>query len=172
MKFSYRSALSPIVFLVVSIPLNSALADNTHINAKSVDWAKIPESYLGPEFPMVFRYKTLVGPFGSALKAPNIMFGEAELAPGAIYVGRKHPAPEIYYVISGTAEWSVADETFIATAGSAIYTKPNAIHRMKNIGDTPLKTVWIWWGGSGVLNQLSIPTEAPAKQPEKAKFED
>ena len=87
-------------------------------------------------------------------------------------LGTKHESPEIYYVVSGEAEWTVDGKTFKATPGTAIHAKPNAVHRMINVGDGILKTVWMWWGKPEVLNQPSRIVEDIEKQPTGAKFSD
>ena len=145
--------------------------DVPYIVAHEVPWVKVPDGYSGAEFAKAFRYKTLIGEY-APVKGQNVYFGEAEFAPGAIYVGHNHPAPEIYYVISGEAEWIVDDKVFKATPGTAIYTKPHAVHRMVNTGDDVLKTVWMWWGDATVLNQSSKIVEPVEKQPPGAVFND
>ena len=128
--------------------------------------------YSGAQFADAFRYKTLIGGQYAPVEGENVYFGEAEFAPGAIYVGHNHPSPEIYYVVSGEAEWTVDGKTFKATAGTTIYAKPYAVHRMVNVGDEILKTVWMWWGKPEVINQFPKLVEPIEKQPAKAKFPD
>ena len=172
------------IFLVTVLTLKSLLIggfpiavsadenDNApQINTSDVPWAAIGKDYAGEDFTQAFRYKMLIGAYAQ-VKAPNVFFGEAEFAPGAIYVGHSHPAPEIYYVISGEAEWTVDGHTFKATPGTAIYTRPNGVHRMVNTGDEVLKTVWMWWGNSRVLDQPSKVVEPLEKQPPGAVFTD
>ena len=137
--------------VLISILPPIALADPPQINAKELAWVYPDASYSGAEFAQAFRYRVLVGGRHLPSQSGDVYFGEAEWAPGAIYVGHRHPAPEIYYVISGEAEWTVDGETFLATAGTAIYAKPQAIHRMVNVGNGVLKTVWMWWGRPEVL---------------------
>jgi quercetin dioxygenase-like cupin family protein len=36
----------------------------------------------------------------------DVLMGMLELAPGATYPAHRHPAPELYYVMSGTAQWT------------------------------------------------------------------
>lgn len=139
------------------------------MNASEVKW-RSTFTYYGPEFAKAFRFRTLVGDESAPVQGKNVYFGEAEWAPGAIYVGHKHKAPEIYYVISGEAEWTVDGETFRATQGTAIYAKPNAVHRMVNVGEGILRTVWMWWGSPRVTSQPSIRVEPLALQPPWATF--
>ncbi len=157
------------MFLAIQIFSSSSLAGGPHVNASDVKW-RSTYTYYTPEFAKAFRFKTLVGKESAPVRGKNVYFGEAELAPGAIYVGHKHKSPEIYYVISGEAEWTVDGETFRATPGTAIYAKPDAVHRMVNVGDGILKTVWMWWGKPRVTNQPSIRVEPNEDQPSGAIF--
>ena len=149
-----------------------AVADNPYVESDAVKWKSPSEHYAGTAFAKAFRYKTLIGGQSAPVHGRNVLFVEAEFAPGAIYVGHNHPAPEIYYIISGEAEWTVGNKTFKATPGMAIYTKPHAVHRMVNTGDGVLKTIWMWWGDPTTTNHLPTLTERPAKQPPRARFAD
>lgn len=83
--------------------------------------------------------------------------GLLELDPG-IYPFHSHPAPEIYFVVSGQAEWTVGDETFEAVPGTAIYHPPGVRHQMVNRGPETLKTVWFWWAPEGRTEVLDVPS--------------
>ena len=172
MRKNFKSVLIAALLLAVQAVTNASFADDVHVNASHVKWTAPPASYLGSQFAKAFRYRTLVGGPSAPVRGKNVYFGEAEWAPGAIYVGHKHPAPEIYYVISGEAEWTIDGKTFRATAGTAVYTKPNAVHRMVNVGDGVLRTVWMWWGEPKVLNQFPEVTEPAEQQPAGARFDD
>ena len=129
--------------LVVTIVLVRAQSDGrsqTHLDANSMPWES-------SDVLDVVRWKTLIG--GDGLPQDDIQFGLLELAPRAIYPGHRHPSPELYYVVSGRAEWTVGSETFIAEPGATIHTPPNTVHRMVNIGDEVLTTVWVWWAPGG-----------------------
>jgi len=165
------STITTFVLLVISTFSNASFASGPHVNASEVKWRPTYTDY-GPEFAKAYRFRTLIGDQYAPVRGKNVYFGEAEWAPGAIYVGHKHPSPEVYYVISGEAEWTVDGKTFRATPGTAIYAKPNAVHRMVNVGDGILKTVWMWWGKPRVTSQPSIRVEPLAEQPPSAVFPD
>jgi len=143
-----------------------------HAVSQDVPWRIPPLNYLGADFAEAFRYRTLVGGSRAPLPAEGIYFGEAEFAPGAVYVEHRHPAPEIYYVISGEGEWAVNGETFTVGPGSTIYTPPEGLHRMENTGDEPLRTIWVWWGTRETLTAFPEIVGPPAVQPDSARFED
>lgn len=128
-----------------------------HTHASQADWqvaANYPEALRE-----VVRWKTLVGDNGSngtgAVPQNDMSMGVLELDPGGYYPAHAHPAPEIYYVMSGTAEWSVGDETFLATPGMAIYHAPHMPHRMVNKGTEKLQTVWCLWAPGGQREVLA-----------------
>jgi quercetin dioxygenase-like cupin family protein len=75
--------------------------------------------------------------------------GVLDLDPGGYYPAHAHPAPEIYFILSGMAKWTVGDETFTAKPGMAIYHAANIPHRMVNKGSETLKTIWFWWAPDG-----------------------
>ena len=128
----------------LTITTSPVIGGDVHINANTAPWDPMPD-YAVEDYGVFFakksaRFNTLIGDGSYPVRAKNVYFGVFELAPGAIYVGHKHSSPEIYYVISGEAEWTVDGKSFQAESGSAIYHKPNAVHRMVNIGSTKLKT--------------------------------
>lgn len=170
MKPTHKLVFAVFISLGETLFSCVSFADQPYINSDEVYWKAPPENYSGAEFAKAFRYKTLIGGQFAPVQGKDVYFGEAEWAPGAIYIGHKHPAPEIYYVVSGEAEWTIDGETFRATPGTAIYTKPGAVHRMVNVGEEILKTVWIWWGKPEVLNQYPETTEPVEEQPASAKF--
>ena len=141
----------------------------THINAKGLDWQTSP--HYPEDLQRVMRWKMLIG--GEAIPEPDVRFGVLEIAPHAIYPGHEHPSPELYYVISGRAQWTVGEQTFTADAGTAVYTPPNTLHRMVNLGDEVLRTIWFWWAPGGkrdVLESDSRLVEPVPQEPEHARF--
>ena len=101
----------------------------------------------------VVRWKTLIGGNGDGpvggVPQQDVVMGVLDLDPGGYYPAHSHPAPEIYFILSGTAEWTIGEETFTAKPGMAIYHAPNMPHRMVNRGAEPLHTIWFWWAPGG-----------------------
>ena len=160
--------LNFVVGNVMASPLPEA---STHVKAPQQPWD--PYGSMPDELKSVIRWKTLVGT--DAIPQRDLLFGELELAPRGIYSGHLHPAPEVYYVLSGRVEWTVGDETFIAEAGTAIYTPPNTVHRMVNLTDEVARTVWVWWAPGGDASVLTTGyrlTETVPAQSEKTRFPD
>lgn len=131
-----------------------------HTDAADAEW-QVASHY--PEaLRQAVRWKTLVGGNGHELPGgvpqQDVAMGVLELDPGGYYPAHAHPAPEIYYVVGGSAEWTVGDETFTATPGMAIYHAPHMPHRMVNNGTEKLSAVWFWWapGGSNEVLEGAI----------------
>jgi quercetin dioxygenase-like cupin family protein len=80
--------------------------------------------------------------------------GILELDAGGYYPAHAHPAPEIYFVTGGEAEWTVGEETFTARPGVAIYHAPHTPHRMINKGSETLRAIWFWWAPDGSAEVL------------------
>ena len=153
---------------------NNIEVPRVHVNVKDVEWTASPQ--YPEELRRVYRYKALIGgDWPRVIPQQDIIMGILELAPGAIYSAHAHPAPELYYVMSGSARWTVNEDTFDAEPGTAIYHAPDALHRMINTGDEPLRVCWMWWAPDGnreVLNIGSRLLEPVPEQPEIAKFYD
>jgi mannose-6-phosphate isomerase-like protein (cupin superfamily) len=62
----------------------------------------------------------------------------------------------LYFVIKGQAEWTVGDETFTATRGTAIHTPPDTRHQMINTGKETLGLLFIWWAPDGDPRVLDV----------------
>ncbi len=146
----------------------------THVSLKDRPWSS-SEQY--PEaLRRVYRYKALIGGRRpGVIPQSDVLMGMLELAPGATYPAHRHPSPELYYVMSGTAQWTVDEETFTAGPGTAIYHPPNTRHRMVNTGDEVLRTVYMWWAPGGDREVIKMPSElleSVPEQPAKARFEE
>ena len=144
----------------------------THITLKDRPWTS-SEQY--PEaLRRVYRYKALIGgQRAGVVPQPDVLMGMLELAPGATYPAHKHPAPELYYVMSGTATWTVGEDTFVAGPGTAIYHPPNTLHRMVNTGEEVLRTVYMWWAPGGDRDVIKVSSElleSVPQQPANASF--
>ncbi|MDG1858864.1 MAG: dimethylsulfonioproprionate lyase family protein [Emcibacteraceae bacterium] len=119
----------------------SPLNQNITATANDLEW------WGNPDLPIV-GWKTLVGDEGGVIPQKDVRFGTLKLEPETYYPGHKHTAPEIYYVLSGQAEWKVGDQTISATPETVIYIPPNTSHSILN-SDSPLIAVWTWWAPGG-----------------------
>ena len=172
MRTTFRLVWAVSVIVVATNCTNAQADSEPYVTATDVEWIAPSEDYSGAAFAKAFRYRTLVGGEHAPVQGHNVLFGEAEFAPGAVYVGHNHPSPEIYYVVSGEAEWTVDGETFRAPPGTTIYAKPYAVHRMTNVGNSVLKTVWMWWGEPEAISHYPKLVEPIEGQPARATFTD
>ena len=71
------------------------------------------------------------------------------LEPGTYYGAHAHLRPEIYIIMSGTAECEWGDETFPAAAGTVTYCPPNMSHAMRVTSNEPLRAIVVNWAPGG-----------------------
>ena len=57
------------------------------------------------------------------------------MKPGYTYPPHNHPAPELYFVVDGQADWYVDDEGERVTPGSLVYDRP--FYRCANWATSP-----------------------------------
>ena len=101
--------------------------------------------------------KSLIGPTG-AIQENDIGVSMLQLDPGTYYGGHAHPQPEIYIVLSGTAEFEWGDETFTAEAGTVTYCPPNLSHAMRVTSKEPLKMFGLRWAPDGRHDDWHVPS--------------
>jgi quercetin dioxygenase-like cupin family protein len=172
-KISIATVLAALTPTLLSSQASPA-SDRTHITLNERPWTS-SEQYPEP-LRQVYRYKALIGgQRQGVVPEADVLMGVLELAPRAIYPAHKHPAPELYYITSGTAQWTVGEETFSAGPGTAIYHPPDTLHRMINTGDEVLRTVYMWWAPGGDRNAIRASSqllEPVPEQPPAARFKD
>ena len=75
---------------------------------------------------------------------PNVLVAFTLQAPGIFYPLHRHKAPEIYHVISGTAEWQRDGEPWrTRRPGEWLFHASDQGHAMRT-GDEPLLTLVVW----------------------------
>lgn len=75
----------------------------------------------------------------------RLSVGLAWLSPGEIHLLHHHPhADEWYYIIRGSAEFTVGDELIRGEPGSALWIPSSTPHRIHN--DGPTETLEFLWG--------------------------
>ena len=138
-----------------------------HTAADQAEW-QVSE-YYPEDLRRACRWKSLVGSaanWAGGIPQKDVVMGILELDAGGYYPAHAHPAPEIYYVTAGEAEWTVGEETFTVRPGVAIYHAAHTPHRMVNKGSEPLRAIWFWWapdGNAEVLSGKVYFTETPTK---------
>ena len=89
-------------------------------------------------------FAELIGPDGP-MAAPNARVGFTLIAPHTFYPIHAHPAVELYWVMSGNAEWITAGSKHVAPPGRFVLHRSNEPHAMRTF-DQPLLALWGWSG--------------------------
>lgn len=90
-----------------------------------------------------YAYAHVIGPNG-VYEGDDFLLGLMLLGPGLTYPDHAHPAPELYWVLSGQSEWRVRDEPFGPyEPGETLWHDPYVPHATK-VGQTPLLVAFAW----------------------------
>jgi mannose-6-phosphate isomerase-like protein (cupin superfamily) len=85
----------------------------------------------------------IIGP-GGIYPGDDFLLGLFLLGPGLNYPNHAHPAPELYWVLSGQSDWRMRDEEFSPREpGETIWHDPFVPHAT-NIGSYPMLAVYMW----------------------------
>lgn len=82
----------------------------------------------------IFNDKIAFEELGGGVKRKILAHGgkmmgvEVHFETGAIGAMHSHPHEQLTYVLSGTFEFTIGDETHIVKAGDTLYKQPNIIH--------------------------------------------
>ena len=89
-------------------------------------------------------FAEVIGP-ASPIHSDTICLGWTFISPRTLYPLHLHPAIELYYVVSGTAAWTLEGAVQDRAPGSFILHPSNALHAMET-RDEPLLAVYVWTG--------------------------
>ncbi|MFL5258697.1 MAG: dimethylsulfonioproprionate lyase family protein [Hyphomicrobiales bacterium] len=90
-----------------------------------------------------YAYAELIGPSG-AFHGDDFLLGLLVLGPGLHYPDHYHPAPELYWTLSGPSQWRTGPGEFRSReALETIWHPPLVTHATKT-GSTPLLAIWAW----------------------------
>ena len=81
---------------------------------------------------------TTAYPFFADLKDLRLVFRKRALHPGASIGVHAQEDDEIYYVISGTGEYTLDGKTITVSAGTALLTRRGSTHGLRQIGKDDL----------------------------------
>lgn len=131
--------------------------DPIHFRSDDAPWSDYSAWY-PDEMMRSMRAKRLIGP-GGGIESDKTLFGLLEIDPGGYYPPHRHPAAEVYFVLSGRAECRWGDEIFTAEPGSVIRTQPNMVHSFRNVGDEAFRAVAYWYSENGDNAELGAGLE-------------
>ncbi|WP_200379235.1 dimethylsulfonioproprionate lyase family protein [Rubrivivax gelatinosus] len=86
----------------------------------------------------------LVGP-AAPIHSERVGFGLTFLTRETFYPPHRHPAVELYAVVSGTSQWTLEGRTRLCQAGDFVLHPADAVHAMRSLG-TPLLAIYSWTG--------------------------
>ncbi len=89
-------------------------------------------------------FAELIGPDGP-MSASEARIGFTLIAPHTFYPLHAHPAVELYWVMSGHADWITAGPPHVAAPGRFVLHHSNQPHAMRT-RDEPLLALWGWSG--------------------------
>lgn len=90
----------------------------------------------------------IVGP-EAPLVSDRFCLGFTLIAPHSFYPRHRHPATELYFVLAGTAEWTLGDDTGKRPPGTFVLHPSGAAHSMRTF-DEPLLALYTWNGADVV----------------------
>lgn len=122
-------------------PTAQDIAPRVHVDAQRVPWQTEPNSPV--------RFQRLVGPSARAIPRSDLRIDRLVLESGQIAAARTHRVPEIHFIASGAATWTIDAEQFAATPGTAIYVPPGATHHFIATGPDDLRAIAYRWAPGG-----------------------
>ena len=90
------------------------------------------------------RWWELIG--GDTMPTSELVVGIAEVPVGVGKPprGHTHAPAEVYYIISGSGEVFVDGTTYPISSGDAVWIPPNAEHVAYNVGNEPLRLIYVF----------------------------
>lgn len=121
-------------------PVLAALGPAIHRLPWTEGELPVPASFKGR-----YAYAALIGP-GLPIADKSMYFGLYLQSPDSYYPNHWHLAEELYYVLSGTAEWRQGASPLAAKpSGTLVQHKSNVPHAMQT-RTPPLLAMWAWIG--------------------------
>ncbi len=109
-------------------------------------WQQNPnysDAVMGEGYMDNYAYAELVGPDGF-FAGDDFLMGLFLLGPRRLYPDHHHPAPELYWLLTGPSEWRRDEGEFIERhAGETIWHSPMTSHATRTL-EGPLLAVWAW----------------------------
>lgn len=102
----------------------------------------------GRRYPARRRTQNLVGGV-SPIQAKHFAMGFVTLDPdGGQVPWHNQEQEEVYFIIEGTAEMCLGEERQTLRSGQAVSIPPGVFHQITNIGEAPMKMLYVY-GPSG-----------------------
>lgn len=130
----------------------------------------------GRRYPAKRRTQNLVGGV-APVQCKNFCMGNVTLDPlGGQVPWHNQEQEEVYFIVEGTGEMCLGEERQIVRSGQAVYIPPTVFHQLTNIGDTPLRMIYVYGPAGDVAHWRqeldgTLPkagVDAPALPPDAA----
>jgi len=135
----------------------AAIAASFAVYESQAQWRQNPNytsANVGAEFLDNYGYVELVGR-DRPWQSERLAVGFLVLGPGAHYPAHRHPASEVYHVVSGVAQWRQGGDALAPRPpGAAIYHAPNVVHETRILSE-PLLALYCWTGDIAVAAMLT-----------------
>jgi hypothetical protein len=105
-----------------------------------------------PDLHLNMGWAELVGP-AAPFRSDEVCLGLTLIGPHTNYAAHRHPAVELYHVLTGAAEWSGRQ----LPPGAFILHESNQEHAMRT-GEEPLLALYAWTGDVAAPSVWSLPT--------------
>lgn len=148
-----RYYANTIAETMLSVPdLAAPLASiDGHLNWLQSD--TYTDELLGEGFSKNYAWCELIGPNGF-FPGQDFILGLSLLGPHRHYKDHFHPAPELYWPLTGPTDWKQgAGEFVLKPAGTIIFHQPVEHHATKTAA-APLLAVWCWPRDTAVAARL------------------
>ena len=101
-----------------------------------------------PGFMDNYAFAEIIGPHG-CFAGDDFRLGFLLLGPGLHYRDHSHPAPELYWPLTGPTDWSRGGGPFTTRqAGEMVWHRPQEVHATRT-HDQPLLALWAWTRDTG-----------------------
>ena len=136
----FAQAIAETMMLEPAVAADLAALDG---HLKWLQSASYTDEILGVGFLQNYGWCEIIGPQGF-FKGDDFLLGILMLGPNRHYKDHYHPAPELYWPLTGPTEWKQGGGSFeTKPPGALIYHAPNVHHATKTAGH-PLLAVWSW----------------------------
>jgi quercetin dioxygenase-like cupin family protein len=113
--------------------------------APALPWKySYPPRQDAPDLGERIAFAELVGP-AAPLRSDALCLGVTLIAPQTLYPLHRHPAIELYLVLSGTAAWSAGGPPSLRPPGTWVLHPSEVVHSMET-GAEPLLALYCWTG--------------------------
>lgn len=111
------------------------------------------DSLLGEGFMDNYGHCELIGPYG-VFPGEDFLLGLLILGPLRHYRDHYHPAPELYWPLTGPSRWKQGSGGFeTKQAGETVWHEANIVHATQT-GEEALLAVWAWTRDTAIRARL------------------